>query len=314
MLFCNLVILIPLVAATDIVFELERWSPIPRPCVRGFVEGFPATAAPSHGSVMNETIADRCFIIETHLSDIRLRFTSLLGYTRDISLVATGGNHVRLDRSSAEVPRDWRQLGDRLGVGMNSDFGRTVGSMFLLPPPDNDSNASYRMIIGAQDPPGYCVDRQLVLVDAFEGVVDVGITLIQVDGGVAVSSFINTATHGFWIESSEPTTIVPQNVLNELVRAVRELGMTFRSVNELEVGCEGRIHLLPTIQFQINFAVNIYMSANDYVTVDNETGRCSLQLLGSDRWFRFGSNFVERVGLYFNYSERRIGFCDPISL
>ena len=317
---CVLVVALPLVFATDIVFELERSTMIGAPCVRGYVDGYPASSSRSN-EPMNETVADRCFEIETHRSDVFLRFTNREGYIRDIQLFGTGENRVRIDRSGAEPPTDWRQFSDRLGVSLNSDFGRAVGSMLLLPP--TGAIFPYRMIIRPQDPSAFCVDRQLLMVDVFEGnqyyhdLVEVGISFIHGRLNENESNdlipFVTNSTYAFGVETSEVMTVIPERVWEELIRIARNVGMVVVSdSHELEVGCADRIRLLPTIRFQIGFAVNIHLSANEYLSVDEETGRCEWQILGFQHEYRFGSNLLADVGLYYDYAGHQIGFCDPL--
>jgi hypothetical protein len=315
-----LVVFLPLVFATDIVFELERSTMIAAPCILGYVEGYPATSSRAHEQ-MNETIPDRCFDIETHRSDVFLQFTNRDGYIRDIQLFGMGGNRVRIDRSGAEPPTDWRQFSDRLGVSLTSDFGRAVGSMLLLPP--TGSTTSHRMIIRPQDPSAFCVDRQLVMVDAFEGdqyyhdFVEVGISFIHEIPNENESSdpvpFVTNSTYAFGIETSEVMTMIPERVWEELIRVARNIGMVFvTDFYELEVGCADRIRLLPTIRFQIGYNVNIHLSPSEYLSVDAETGRCEWKICGFDHGYRLGSNLLAEVGLYYDYAENRIGFCDPL--
>ena len=277
------------------------------PCIRGHLVG--------------EDLSNRCFHLAFSSDEIILRGARPNDYQRDIILEPVPGQEFeeyRLNRSQAALPENWREFTDYMGVGLGSDFGTASGSMILLPQNIDHFGTNFRMIISLTDPASFCFDRQLTLADAVPGTmssVEINLSILEAeDTDQATSEPQISQTNIYQIETLEETQI-PLFAWDRIAEVLRDGGIHQTSPRTLEAGCEHVIPLLPTLQFSIRsrgtYVGTIVMEGQDYVSVHPERRTCTLHVRGTTETYQLGLSVIERVGLYFDYRNNQIGFCEP---
>ena len=280
------------------------------PCVLGNLEG--------------ERVNNRCFNLVVSSVDILLQRVRPEDYARDILLSRRDHTDpIRLDRSGAHAPQEWRQYTDFLGAGFGSDFANLVGSFFLIPQYVSDGDLRFDGIVTPDDPAAFCYDNQLVMTTVNEGRLEIEVSLINVvtDDPVELL-FANgrqefSTIENYQIETSEFAR-VPNRIWDVLVQAMREHEIGQRSAQEFETGCESVIPMMPTIQFRLRNngagVMDIRMTGSDYLSVNPANGRCRINITWEDdpENYSIGMLLFERVGVLFDYRNNQLGFCDPI--
>lgn len=261
----------------------------------------------------------RNFAVSLSSSLVRLRFTPVEGYMRDIMLMPSGGREspIRIDRSQTSAfDSNWRQLQNSLGVGLHSDFGRCVGSMMLLPVNPGIFGSAVRMIVSPTDPLVYCADRQLTMIDIVGNADGEDRFEVEVAASARLSES-STIVSPFILVLAE-LTILPIPIYEYVRNEARRIGMIETSLNEYQEGCANLIDLLPLLRFVLRSsdgrpAITIFFSGRDYVSVNETNGSrtCHLQIQGDEYYASLGRNFLERVAVFFDYTNHRLGFCDP---
>ena len=221
-----------------------------------------------------------------------------------------------------------------VGIGFESVFSRMIGSMMLIPSVDRvagNEGAAMRMIAGPTDPLAYCTDRQMMMVDvvnSFSGhpSFQAEISLLSADTQEYMSlssmSYFNEgpgATQAPFEISTEITGMrVPRQVRAVILEEISMQGIASEFGTHmiyLEPGCADIIPRLPTIQLRSPSGM-IRLMPEDYVRVNETTGRCTLPIEYDDndfyREFTLGLSFIEQFGIFFDYNNYQIGICDPL--
>ncbi len=88
----------------------------------------------------------------------------------------------------------------------------------------------------------------------------------------------------------------------------------------LHRGCAGIVPRLPSIQLTImppnNSAVagSVIIPPEEYIEVDSSQGHCAVRVELSDdnpHQYSIGMWMLDHVGVFFDYQNRQIGFCEP---
>ena len=272
------------------------------PCIYGFLAG-------------DEESNRRCFHLRFSSGEIALRGNQRNDYFRDIFLEPLSHQHLRwfrLDRSHVQFAPSWREIQNYLGIGIGSDFGEVAGSIILFP--------GYRMIVNPTTPESFCYDEQLALANVVSGTmssIEVSVTVGNSQGPRIINNpnrRSTSQTNVYKIETWEDTRI-PIYIWNRIAQVWVNEGIRQTSHNTLEQGCERIIPLMPTIQFNIwsngQTVGSILMDGSDYISVDSERGLCKLYFLPSLGTFQLGFSIIQKIGLFFDYRNNQIGFCEP---
>ena len=282
----------------------------------------------ARGRLWGESTNDRCFHLLTSSTEVLLRGARQQDYNRDILLTsphtARDRLPIRINRSNAQIPENWRQYTDDLGIGFGSDFGNLVGSMMMLPHNPDQFDAEISVLTNVQDPASNCLDRELSLVNLIpQSVSKVEISVSVLSSGESVALILDSQshralTHIYSIDTSEYTR-VPMEVWNVVRQYWERRSIRHHSPQELESGCASIIPQMPTLRFSIRnngvHATDINMFGRDYISVDQATGRCRIHIQGiedPDTSFSLGMSVIERIGLFFDYRNNQIGFCEPV--
>ena len=244
-----------------------------------------------------------------------------------------------------EIPRFY-EMGPTLAIGYNSEFAQTVGSLMLVPRQPDEYDTSFQMILSPTDPESFCMDRQLVVTSVDTSLpgryeFEVEVSLIANDSGETIPLTTTAGGDGFADQQTEAphsitgmyriSTFRPKMQLPAIIRqviadAIRAEGLRYDprlpGLNSLLEGCADRISRLPTISFGIKrdrqTVGNIVLAPEDYIHVDRITGNCKVNMdvetIHDDHpsvYNYLGYSFLERVGTFFDYQNREIGFCEP---
>ena len=281
-----------------------------------------------HGRLLNEPdFINRCFDLMFSSVDVNLSDTQdeLTDYRRNIDLIIHMFGEpqiLRLDRSQGVPPAPWlrRPGSDYVGVGMGSEFGTRVGSMMLRPRNPGQFGSDFEIIIDPSDPTNFCLDGRLARTNVIPGTMSgVRVRLLMNDENSDSTATINTASENWFtgvyrIDTREKTRI-PPSFWRQMARVWHEEGIRQISSYYLAPGCERIIPFMPRFCFSITSndqdSCLIEMIGEDYISVDESTGMCTLHFIESSGQLVFGMSIIERIGLFFDYRNNQIGFCEP---
>lgn len=202
-------------------------------------------------------------------------------------------------------------FGHEVSISLNSPIAQHYRHAILIPSRDD----GFKLVLGSAEPSEYCHGPMVLAQLRYPLSFHTRVSLIAspnrpITPNVAATVFSRT----------ELTTI---NTLRQEDRLIPEVYDAL--VNELlSVGGaeRGRFDLMPSIQYTIyrdgyDFepVANIVLAPEDYL-VRQPDGRYELHVLPTERVRHsapvLGINFLRNVGLYLNYADNEIGFCDPL--
>jgi hypothetical protein len=202
-------------------------------------------------------------------------------------------------------------LGNEISISLNSPIAQHYMHAILIPSRDE----GFKLVLGSAEPSEYChgpmVSAQLRYPLSFHTrVFLIASPNRPITPNVAATVFSRT----------ELTTIDTLRQKDGLIPEVYDA-----LVEELEslVGGEReRFDLLPSIQYTIyrngyDFEpiAHIVLSPEDYLSRQPD-GQYELQVVRTEGVRHsapvLGINFLRNVGVYLNYAENEIGFCDPL--
>ena len=313
------IVFVPTVYPQDIVLETEfdHWG------LHGIVGG------------LENVPRDRFYILEMDSTEVVLS-TTYANYLNDILLPPAHGTGqpVRISRSGSYIPDHWRQYHDCIGIGFGSDFAESVGSVFISPIQIGVFGTKLRFVVGPSDPQLHCLDRQLATIpisldtsNRFQLPIEVSLIDAQNTSPILMSPerFESVEDH-FSIQISFKKTRLPL-LVRQTLREIIDQRFGGQEIDEV-IGehwfasdCTRMISELPSISLTIRNdnqlpVYQIILTAEDYASVDAESGRCIVHLdLNEDTpnmRSMLGIQFLERVGIFYDYTNRQIGLCDPL--
>ena len=309
------VLMPPIHQQENLVFDLHT-SRYGIPCIRGYLNGPEPNAR------------ERCFQIEFNHNLVYLA-GSYADYTRDIVLVPSEGDEtVTISRSQTRVPYEWRQFDDYMGIGHGSDFSDYIRRFMIFPVRPGVSGSQLRLVANPTNPENFCMDPHIPLM--YPAISSSGTYLISatvslrdtISGGtLSIRPSGGTSSSHIFSLSTEPLTILPNDIRSNLVDIMHSLGMveSTRGVNIFQSGCSRRMNQLPSLVFSFDrtdqIIVTIVMDPEDYLRIDLTTGECISQIhlgeLDENEQLLFGRMFLERVGILIDYDDLSIGLCEP---
>jgi len=270
--------------------------------------------------------------VDPTITDVFPEFTSGEGeYTNGGQfLLYTSMNYDGI--SSLIVPIPDHHSSQAFSVGFGSPFANMAESMMMIPVNAGEPGTRFRMIVSPSDPLSFCPERSMMMVPYW-----------NYDGGFRAA--ISLRSHGSQMSMSLGTTFVGNQITEgpysvdgsfTLETNTRVLGFPIairriiyaeihaRSVDEhysqvLQPGCADMLHELPTIQMALYNALGsagtISLAPEDYIEVNLETGECRILVALEDAGtgkYSLGLPFVEKMGVFFDYTNDQYGFCEPI--
>ena len=234
--------------------------------------------------------------------------------------------------ASVSVPLDRiRQRGNldsfraTLGFSHTSRFGRQVGGMMLVP---NSSTGNITMHISPENPDQLCYENGPIAYASLVPVHYAGYTVRTrleahwPEGSILESnqtSIVSSSTYFATIETKDADSVIPAVIFNDIMNRARQHGIppihegvaTFNAPN-----CYTELFtILPELRYYISTTDSevaaIIMTPSDYLISNGE--QCFLSLR-ADRYYppAHGTQFLKNVAVYFDYTNHRFGFCEPL--
>ena len=227
-----------------------------------------------------------------------------------------------------------------IGICPGSEFGRVFRTALFLPSQqdENESHPSrFQLIQGLDDPSSYCLDGSYGLAqmrvytsrsaDTRRTIqIRAAVTLIapagERSGEIMIADAPQIGPTNFLVKFGDYPDRLPYDfrvVLGEYIMAARRpyRGIDMSAVNLAEI-----FEHLPSIQYTIyesqdsnTIAATVILGPEDYASVDSH-GFINTHIENvesiHDRVPSLGMNFLQRSGVFIDYINNRIGFCEPI--
>ena len=283
--------------------------------------------------------APRRFRFATGTADIEI--ISLDEYFLNFSLISSERSPVYDILISEEDSRrsfiyGYGEISGSIGAMYGSDFANEVGSIMILPdwscPIEN--LRSFDMIVRPVQPERYCLDNQIIFVNATMQTlpgpeqcmtIHVGVSLEPSSSLGEIFNVRNDTTPMFigqyQIQTESEFDTIPTEIFSLIQTAIRS-ATGFSQLGDIinMIECESYIDELPSIRYTLldgsvggQGIVYVVLSPRDYTEISQE-GVCKLRLRRSNQFVadRLGVNFLERVAVYIDYAEQRFAFCEPM--
>ena len=260
-------------------------------------------------------LANQCFIIHPGLQLIQTRNEPR---TRDIVLNTHDGESYNLTTLHSLHVSPYYDVEAVLGVGFGSEFAASSSSMMMIPG---------QVIVNPSDPETFCSEGQITMLPVshtMRGFVIAGFTssislLSSTDGSlIPIAPDSSTSLRCSLSLMFYQKTVVPLGVYRAIERIYRQL--TGRIFSSAGVVCGPYLNQLPIIKFGIttrgdagSVGADVVVYPEDYLVIDPTTGYCSSALeVGAPSSLDIGYSMVKHMGILFDYTNTRIGFCDPV--
>ena len=245
---------------------------------------------------------------------------------RYIELERPCGNVVRFrfrDLVLVEGSRDSQTARPAISIAPASFMSDYAGNTMLVPPSTN--HPRYRLLIRVTDPRAYCVVGSLGFVPyasrtgvRFQASVSLMDPSVREGPERALPHTTNTTTEIFLLSTSRAHDVIPEDTYNSLLSHIERVAGVENIAQLDHADWTTFLHLLPSIEYTIqsprtSSSVRLIVDPVDYVKV-RESGGAELNVVPitvSDTYY-IGLNTLRLFGVYFDYANRQIGFCDPL--
>ena len=226
-----------------------------------------------------------------------------------------------------------------VGAGFDSDFGRIAGTMMLVPRELPGHRRGFQMVLNPTNPESFCFENRILRTNFFPGqtTFHAEVSLRRFDDGSQIA-LITGSTDGesataveygsggsFYLSSLRSEISLPFPIRRTIASMIRgagvRVGTPSRGTTFLGIGCASIIPTLPAIEISImedgETVGNLVLNPDDYVTV-GMGGLCQIHLdmderaISDQNELSLGRTFFETLGVFYDYSNRQLGFCDPL--
>ncbi len=284
---------------------------------------FPLIPVSDHVYGLTALTADgvsRTLRLETRTNDIFMSREDD-GSVLTLPTANTGDQPVTIESASLHrMPLTSQTTVGILGLGRGSVFVNTLGSFMLLP---EQSTGGARLIGSPENPAQYCFENQIAFVPTPSSKIEATVDLI----------FDNDLSHRnsragmfeFVIRTGIADDFVDPYIYHNIARII-ESNPSRRIVSHgqqsLVEGCtEDLLNELPSLKYGIvpdgDFSISsdpvidVVIAPEDYLELIAE-GVCALRIQPRQNLNTLGMNFLSKLGVVFDYANRRLGFCDPL--
>ena len=254
----------------------------------------------------------------------------------------TDGENENSPVLSIPIPDRFRQreydVTYSVGAGFDSDLGRIAGSMMLVPRELPGHRRGFEIIVNPTNPESFCFENRILRTNFFPGqtTFHAEVSLRRFDDGSRIALITGITNRdsttvafessgSFYLSSLRSDISLPLPIRRTIASIIRDAGVRVgtqsRGTTFLGIGCVSIIPVLPAIEISImedgETVGNLVLNPDDYLT-DGMGGLCQIHLdmderaISDQNELSLGRTFFETLGVFYDYRNRQLGFCDPL--
>ena len=285
---------------------------------------FDLIASPQ-GLALQSSFGIRPYFVETNtrVSQVHsfLSLDELSAFLTDIN-----GVLVRIPIAQSYQPIMCLDNPTGLSITPGSSFAAHFNSAMILPPiGDRETFQLKASPFGIIDPTNDCYEGTVGFAEMAQDTIgfDVSVSLIAAGGQTFAgrnATILTGRRSQFGIDLHSENSIIPLEIYRQWEQEFLRIAGVEHSSALSDIDWTGFIHRLPTIQYNVHvsgdsetLAATIVMEPEDYVEVLSPVGA---RLKVSPGYFinrpRLGLSTLKHVGVFLDYMNSVIGFCEPI--